>query len=612
MIAQAQPEKRGNVWIFGDSVGLDFNSGSPVVIPSNCLVAIHSPTCIADSNGNLVAYISKKYQVTGPIVDSSMNYYQHNFFVLDGNHQVIDTSFRGKYNPHLIHFDDQKLHIVSFDEMIIYGATRIVRMLVFYHRINLQTRTVEVKNRILYQTPDSIPSNIIPGNIFYQEQFKYPLLFVQHANGRDWWFYTFYYEYIGRPGVHRYYQFLMTPDTCYYVDTFPLSPTVHGLHSTFQGLVTYGCDNDYVYLCGASGYDYLNFYKAVLRFKVNRFTGRIDSLYETIQPPALTGVENYATTSMAVSPNQRYLYFINSVPPSTHVPASTQRIYQCDLQAGTPTQISNSCTPIWDSNLSNTNLSLWTLKLGPDGKIYCTGNCPSISYYSPHLPQNIGWDSICMNLSVIHYPDSGGNACQFEKYALPLNGRRSFGIFPNIPSYASPCTPQVAECGLPADTIGVGLTHQLGIAPYAGLQYSWSPTDYLSDPTISNPTITAPSLDTTITYVLTVTDPSKTGCCNQTQDSIKITFSRSVSREHLTYQTLEIYPNPAESIVSVVIPETGKLRILNVLGEVVWERNCSSGEQEISVADLPAGMYLVEFQNRSGRKVAGGKLFLQR
>ena len=589
-------DKRGNVWIFGDSVGIDFNSGAPVVFDNPSHNPLYYSTSVADTNGNLLAYISVQYPEVQSIDTMEQSFF--NFSVYNAAHQRIDTSFRGRNNPHLISFKDNKLHLVSMDKAFsVSGQAEYNRHLFFYHRVNLETMQTEVKNRILYQTPGPLLQYFHPLGLTYAEYIIPQILFAKHANGRDWWIYMFRdLETIQQ----KYYQFLMTPDTCVFVDTSYVEFTVNIV--TNRGLVTHGCGQDYLYLPGFTG-DSLKtppYYpnKTVIRYKLNRENGKLDSLPEIIQPPSLNN-KTGTSLSLAVSPSQKYLYFTYAgfygIPDLY--------LYQCDLEAGSPAQISASCQPIFFTNQND----IRTMKLGPDGKIYLFGGMPG----NPPLSFTT-WNADNMNLSVIHQPDSPGVACQFQLHGLSLNGRRSFGMFPNIPDYhIGPCTPQVADCGPAADTVGSGVSRQLGLLPQAGLQYSWAPADFLSDPNIANPVLTAPNLDTTITYILTITDPSSQSCCNQTRDSIQVTISRTVSRaDAVQFLPLEMYPNPAENQLTVTTPAAGKLQIVNALGQVVYVSDCLAGKQVLNVSEFPAGLYLVQFQNPSFS--ATGKVVLKK
>jgi hypothetical protein len=73
----------------------------------------------------------------------------------------------------------------------------------------------------------------------------------------------------------------------------------------------------------------------------------------------------------------------------------------------------------------------------------------------------------------------------------------------------------------------------------------------------------------------------------------------SVGVDEGTAEILEVYPNPAEGMLKVGLPEgTGaySLEILNSLGQVVLTGNGSSGEREmeLDISHLGNGMYIVK------------------
>ncbi len=49
-------QKQANFWYFGDLGGLDFNSGSPVIIPNSPIYSAEGSATMSDSNGNLLFY----------------------------------------------------------------------------------------------------------------------------------------------------------------------------------------------------------------------------------------------------------------------------------------------------------------------------------------------------------------------------------------------------------------------------------------------------------------------------------------------------------------------------------------------------------------------------
>ena len=49
-------QKEANIWYFGLEAGLDFNSGTPVVLTNSAMNTYEACTSISDANGNLLFY----------------------------------------------------------------------------------------------------------------------------------------------------------------------------------------------------------------------------------------------------------------------------------------------------------------------------------------------------------------------------------------------------------------------------------------------------------------------------------------------------------------------------------------------------------------------------
>ena len=49
-------QNEGNIWYFGTNAGLDFNSGSPVMLSDGMLDTFEGCATISDNNGDLLFY----------------------------------------------------------------------------------------------------------------------------------------------------------------------------------------------------------------------------------------------------------------------------------------------------------------------------------------------------------------------------------------------------------------------------------------------------------------------------------------------------------------------------------------------------------------------------
>jgi hypothetical protein len=60
-------------------------------------------------------------------------------------------------------------------------------------------------------------------------------------------------------------------------------------------------------------------------------------------------------------------------------------------------------------------------------------------------------------------------------------------------------------------------------------------------------------------------------------------------------EVFSLYPNPVADKVYLQTPDFGVVRIYNSLGQLMLERNLSSGKNELDVQHLSQGVYLVKF-----------------
>jgi hypothetical protein len=127
-----------------------------------------------------------------------------------------------------------------------------------------------------------------------------------------------------------------------------------------------------------------------------------------------------------------------------------------------------------------------------------------------------------------------------------------------------------------------------GVTPYT---YQW-------DATAGNQTTaTATNLQHNTTYMVTVVDAN--GC--ETMDSIDITFINVQNIDLVN--SLSMFPNPTSNQVFVDLDLAAtadvQISITNAIGQVVSTTaigNVQTQRVELSTKDLPAGLYLVQFQ----------------
>jgi len=104
--------------------------------------------------------------------------------------------------------------------------------------------------------------------------------------------------------------------------------------------------------------------------------------------------------------------------------------------------------------------------------------------------------------------------------------------------------------------------------------------------------------------------------CAFTQNAVKVFGDTWCDNKYIdiaesSYSILKIYPNPASSIVVLNSPVSGEFELIDVLGNLVLQSTISGEDQKtVSVANLPAGLYVWVFKTEKG--VEKGKLMIQR
>jgi hypothetical protein len=58
--------------------------------------------------------------------------------------------------------------------------------------------------------------------------------------------------------------------------------------------------------------------------------------------------------------------------------------------------------------------------------------------------------------------------------------------------------------------------------------------------------------------------------------------------------SLQVYPNPSSSIITIIFPEKikGKIKLLNTIGENVLSQNIYGNETQITISNLENGIYI--------------------
>jgi hypothetical protein len=84
------------------------------------------------------------------------------------------------------------------------------------------------------------------------------------------------------------------------------------------------------------------------------------------------------------------------------------------------------------------------------------------------------------------------------------------------------------------------------------------------------------------------------------------------SIEQEKQSNITIYPNPARDNLNINgLSQPGRLEIVNVLGQIVLEKNTTGESLIINVEDMKSGLYYIQFYNNEGKKTESKKLMLE-
>lgn len=334
-------QKQGNIWMFGEGGGLDFNSGIPVALsgsqvfgnPIQPLDYPYNEGCssIADSSGNLL-------------------FYSNGGKVWDRNHQVMPNgdSLMGFYSSTSaalivpVPLSDSLYYIFTTD-----GLERYLGRGLRYSIVNMCLNNgygdiVESKK-----------------NIFMLDTASEKLCAIAHPNGTDIWLVAH------RHFTNSFYSYLITPSGI-------SAPVITNIGSVHTGNFSFfnGCGTAIGQMKASSngnriGIVFSNVMPAVAEvFDFNSSTGVLSNVISLLTNGNEYGIE--------FSPDNSKLYFSN-----------VQGLYQFNLNAGNQAAINASKTQI-----TNLGTAPCPIQLGPDGKIYV---CRLTNYLGAVTsPNNLG------------------------------------------------------------------------------------------------------------------------------------------------------------------------------------------------------------------------------
>jgi hypothetical protein len=394
---------RNNIWCFGDSAGIDFsNANNPIAI-STVMRGRGSCVSIADSTGGLLFYASTRAGIGGCHTTQVWNKIDQ---VMDNGDSIIGE---GWYKELLIiPINNNIYYLFSSSEI---GCTLGFEGL-YFSIIDLNNNgglgKVTQKNVQLlnFQPCDGLAA-------------------IKHGNGRDWWLFVRQWDY--QTTTHdfdEFHTFLITPDSI-------LGPYTQHIGSfSNNGFYRIEPSNDGSKIACTERRGIIEI------FDFDRCSGMLTNPL-TIE--ARRQLFSYAPSywSCELSQDKSKLY-VSSIYTGQN--QDSTYLFQYDLNA---TDIEASRDTL--SALQGQSFGGGYIELAPDGKIYY-----SMSYKSYYPYEDTMYNYINMNLGVINFPDSLGQACNFLPFSFYLGGKRSYVALPNNPNYDLP-----ALGGSICDTLGL-------------------------------------------------------------------------------------------------------------------------------------------------------------
>ncbi len=148
------------------------------------------------------------------------------------------------------------------------------------------------------------------------------------------------------------------------------------------------------------------------------------------------------------------------------------------------------------------------------------------------------------------------------------------------------------------------LNWQFSINENQGYTYFWD----FDDGTFSDQAEVEHTFAASGTYRVKLTLSTPYGCSNTTEQIIHIIGVGS--NEALSAEGFRFFPNPAQDVLNIVLPEgfsdVFELKLWNVLGELALEKTYVQGEKQcvLGVKNLPPGAYFVEIRGDARRVAA--------
>ena len=341
--------KEANIWYFGVAAGVDFNQGSPPAALTNSQMYI----------------ISGNHAGSATISDStgSLLFYSDGVKIWNKDHQVMQNG-------------------AAMGGSSTQGAMIVPKpgndYLYYFFNFHNDYQTSYFQYSVIDMNLDNGRGAVLENKkrIILLEDVTQHLSAIKNNTTDEIWVLTH------GLGNRNFYAFKITEDSLH------TEPVISQAGSYIQGLMGY------------------------MKFSPNgekvALASRHDSFFEILNFDINTGTVG---NSNIVHKEGEFIA-VGFSPDNSKFYAESFRLYQYDLEAGSPQEIINSEVLITEDGTAHD-----ALQLGPDGKLYCS----------------FGYQDY---LSVINYPNLKGLACDYQDDAVYLEGRQTSGGLPSfIQSY---------------------------------------------------------------------------------------------------------------------------------------------------------------------------------
>ncbi len=550
---------------FGDTTYtgvMDFNmTGEPTLDNSifKVVTFFRSNSSFSDADGNLLVFTngSKFFDANGNIIPGGEDLHP-------GDNREYGYSIPGE--PLFLKNPDgsNSFYAIGGDVVIfndVNNTPSVGEDSIFYFKFNYDTNSqgiVEV-------------ANIEERNTIVQDTFSNERLAItRHANGRDWWILLNYHR------SNEYLKILLGPEGFIEHDTQTLGePTTLGID---QSVIS--PDGRFYAIYSLSGLVQGPSESSVTWYEFDRCTAEMSNYNRHVLSTNGVGRQG----GVAFSPNSRFMYV-----------AMEETIYQFDMEAedivASKTIVATYDGHI-DSSLDSTSMIATKfnfMQLAPNGKIYMT--VPSTR---------------SLHLHVIDQPDSLGVACNVIQRGLELPYYHWYNMprFPNYrlgPLSGSPCDtlgPVASFIYEDTDTTAqVRFTDQSAKEPTS---WHWDFGDGMTS-TEEHPlhTYLTPG-----TYEVCLWVENRFGT-DSICEMVPVIFTGT--EDLVNANLFKIFPNPTMDYFGIQSSlEINKVEVYASDGRLLL----SDAERNISVRNLPSGLYVVKVRFRNGQ-VGFGKVVVE-